>query len=119
STFTHSGMTGLLDAVYEKSPITVIISDNSASAMTGAQDSAALGRLKDICLGIGVEPEHLRVIVPLSKNHEENVTLLRDEMNYKGVSVIIAQRACVQLPKERKDFIKKFNTLSYSIGIRQ
>lgn len=112
STFTHSGMTGLLDAVYEKSPITVIISDNSASAMTGAQDSAALGRLKDICLGIGVEPEHLKVIVPLSKNHDDNVTPLRDEMNYKGVSVIIAQRACVQLPKERKDFIKQFNTLS-------
>lgn len=112
STFTHSGMTGLLDAVYEKSPITVIISDNSASAMTGAQDSAALGRLKDICLGIGVEPEHLKVIIPLSKNHEANVNLLREEMNYKGVSVIIAQRACVQLPKERKEIIKKMNTLS-------
>ncbi|MDZ7612419.1 MAG: thiamine pyrophosphate-dependent enzyme [Flavobacteriaceae bacterium] len=67
STFTHSGMTGLLDAVYENTPITVIISDNSAVAMTGGQDSTAVGRLKEICLGIGVHPDHLREIVPLKK----------------------------------------------------
>ena len=41
STFTHSGMTGLLDAVNERSPITVIISDNLTTGMTGGQDSAA------------------------------------------------------------------------------
>ena len=79
STFTHSGMTGLLDAVYENSPITVIISDNSAVAMTGAQESTAVGRLHKICLGLGVHPDHLKTIVPLKKNHEENVELLRKE----------------------------------------
>ncbi|MFZ0491046.1 MAG: thiamine pyrophosphate-dependent enzyme [Salegentibacter sp.] len=106
STFTHSGMTGLLDAVYENSPITVIISDNSAVAMTGAQESTAVGRLHKICLGIGVHPDHLKTIVPLKKNHEENVELLRNELKYKGVSVIISERPCVRLSRDQKEQIK-------------
>jgi len=107
STFTHSGMTGLLDAVYEKTPITVIISDNSAIAMTGAQDSTAVGRLKNICLGLGVEPDHLKMMVPLKKNHIKNIDLLRNEIKYKGVSVIISQRPCVRLSREKKEIIKQ------------
>lgn len=107
STFTHSGMTGLLDAVIENTNMTVIISDNSAIAMTGAQDSSASGRLIDICRGIGIEDEHLKVLTPLHKNLEENIDIIRNEINYKGVSVIIAQRPCVQLPKEKKDQLKK------------
>jgi indolepyruvate ferredoxin oxidoreductase alpha subunit len=106
STFTHSGMTGLLDAVFEKTPITVIISDNSAIAMTGAQDSSAVGRLKNICLGIGVNPDHLKTMVPLKKNQDENVSLLRNELHYKGVSVIISQRPCVRLSRDKKEEIK-------------
>jgi len=106
STFTHSGMTGLLDAVYENTPITVIISDNSAIAMTGTQDSTAVGRLKNICLGIGVAPEHVKTMVPLKKNHKENVALLRNEIQYKGVSVIISERPCVRLSRDKKEEIK-------------
>ncbi|MFD1314891.1 thiamine pyrophosphate-dependent enzyme [Namhaeicola litoreus] len=107
STFTHSGMTGLLDAVYENSPITVIISDNSAVAMTGGQDSTAVGRLKNICLGLGVAPEHVREIVPLKKNHEKNVGVIREELNHQGVSVIISERPCVRLSREKKEEIKE------------
>lgn len=107
STFTHSGMTGLLDAVIENTPMTVIISDNSAVAMTGAQDSAASGRLISICKGIGVEKEHLKLITPLHKNLEENINTIRTELNYKGLSVIIAQRACVQIPKEMKARVRE------------
>ena len=106
STFTHSGMTGLLDAVFENSPITVIISDNSAIAMTGAQESSAVGRLYTICLGLGVHPEHLKKMVPLKKNHDENVELLRNELKYKGVSVIISERPCVRLSRDQKEEIK-------------
>lgn len=106
STFTHSGMTGLLDAVIENTPITVIISDNSAIAMTGAQDSSASGRLIDICKGIGVPEDHLKILTPLHKNLEKNIDIIRNEINYDGVSVIIAQRPCVQLPKEMKDKLK-------------
>ncbi|WP_457618269.1 thiamine pyrophosphate-dependent enzyme [Lutibacter sp.] len=112
STFTHSGMTGLLNAVIEKTPITVIISDNSAIAMTGAQDSSASGRLIDICRGLGVEENHLKVITPLHKNLDENIDLIREEINYNGVSVIISQRPCVQLPKEKKDKLKEIKKVS-------
>ncbi len=112
STFTHSGMTGLLDAVIEKTPITVIISDNSAIAMTGAQDSSASGRLLSICEGIGVEKEHIKVITPLHKNLEENINTIREELNYKGVSVIVSQRPCVQLPKEKKDRLKQLKKVT-------
>jgi indolepyruvate ferredoxin oxidoreductase alpha subunit len=75
--------------------------------MTGGQDSAALAKLKDICLGLGVAPEHLKIIEPLRKNHEENVAVIQKELDYKGVSVVIAQRACVRLPGERKKVIKE------------
>ncbi len=96
STFIHSGITGLLDTVIEKTSITVIISDNSTTGMTGGQDSHAVGRLVDICKGLGVEPEHIRTIVPLKKNHEEMVRIMKEEFEYKGVSVIIPQRECIQ-----------------------
>ncbi len=96
STFTHSGMTGLLDAVNEKANITVIISDNLTTAMTGGQDSAGTNKFEAICLGLGVEPEHLHVVVPLPKNMPEITRIIREEINYHGVSVIIPQRECIQ-----------------------
>ncbi len=96
STFTHSGMTGLLDAVNDSSPITVIISDNLTTAMTGGQDSAGTHKFEAICLALGVEREHLHVVVPLPKNMEEITRILREEIEYQGVSVIIPQRECMQ-----------------------
>jgi indolepyruvate ferredoxin oxidoreductase, alpha subunit len=102
STFTHSGMTGLLDAVVKNSSVTIIITDNSTTGMTGGQKSQATGRLEQICAGIGVSREHLRVIIPLRKNHTENVRILKEEFEYKGVSVIIASRECIQTATKRK-----------------
>ncbi|MGE5419566.1 MAG: thiamine pyrophosphate-dependent enzyme [Chloroflexota bacterium] len=102
STFTHSGMTGLLDAVTKNSPVTIIISDNSTTGMTGGQQSKATGRLEKICLGIGVDPEHLKLISPLRKNHDENVAAMKHEFAHKGVSVIIASRECIQTASKRK-----------------
>lgn len=96
STFTHSGMTGLLDAVNENSNITILISDNLTTGMTGGQDSAGTGRLESICKGIGVPPEHVKVVIPLPKNMEEMKKIIRDEINHNGVSVIIPRRECIQ-----------------------
>ena len=96
STFTHSGMTGLLDAVIKDSPITLIISDNSTTGMTGGQKSQATDRIESICLGLGVDPDHLKVIVPLRKNHEENKNIIRAELEHRGLSVILARRECIQ-----------------------
>jgi indolepyruvate ferredoxin oxidoreductase alpha subunit len=102
STFTHSGMTGLLDAVVKGSSVTVIISDNSTTGMTGGQDSHATGRLVSICRGLGVEAAHIRELTPLRKNHEENVRIMREEFEFRGVSVIIAARECIQTATKRK-----------------
>lgn len=96
STFTHSGMTGLLDAVNDNANITVVISDNLTTAMTGGQDSAGTSKFEAICLALGVEPEHVHVVVPLPKNMEEITRIIRQELEYKGVSVIIPRRECIQ-----------------------
>lgn len=96
STFTHSGMTGLLDAVNEKADITVIISDNLTTAMTGGQDSAGTNKFEAICRALGVEEEHLKVVVPLPKNMEQITRIIDEEINYHGVSVIIPRRECMQ-----------------------
>lgn len=107
STFTHSGMTGLLDCVNENTNITIIISDNETTAMTGGQDSAGTGRLEAICAGIGVAPEHIRMMIPLKKNYEEMKQIIREEINYHGVSVIIPRRECIQTLTRKKRASKK------------
>lgn len=101
STFTHSGMTGLLDAINDRTPITVLILDNATTAMTGGQHSAASGRLEDICLGLGVEKEHILIVNPSPKYHEENLKIMQQEINYQGVSVIIPRRECIQTAARR------------------
>jgi len=96
STFTHSGMTNLLDAINENADITVIISDNLTTAMTGGQDSAGTNKFEAICKGLGMDEAHLKVVVPLPKNMPEITQTLKDEIEYHGVSVIIPRRECMQ-----------------------
>ncbi len=102
STFTHSGMTPLLDAIWEESPITVIILDNGTTGMTGGQASPATGRLESIAAGLGVPEERIRIIDPLPKNHDENVRVMREEiMDQQGVSVIICKRNCIKIARNK------------------
>lgn len=96
STFTHSGMTGLLDAINENTPMTVIISDNLTTGMTGGQDSQGTGKLEQICLGLGVAPEHIHTIDSLPKTFGEMKSLFLAEFEHKGLSVIVARRECIQ-----------------------
>ncbi len=96
STFTHSGMTGLLDAINENSNILVIISDNLTTGMTGGQDSQGTGKIEDICLGLGAAPEHVRTIDSLPKNHDQMVALFKEEIDYPGLSVVVSRRECIQ-----------------------
>ncbi|VAW23012.1 Indolepyruvate oxidoreductase subunit IorA [hydrothermal vent metagenome] len=103
STFTHSGITGLLDAVNGQANVNIIILDNEAIAMTGGQDSAAEGKLEAICKGVGVEEGHITTVVPVHKNHQHIVGIIKEEVAYQGVSVIIARRPCIQkLAREKK-----------------
>ncbi len=101
STFTHSGMTGLLDAINNNSPITVIILDNATTGMTGGQKSSAFGKIESICIGLGVEEEHIRILKPLSKQHDNNVEAIKEELEYNGVSVLILRRECIQTLNKR------------------
>jgi indolepyruvate ferredoxin oxidoreductase alpha subunit len=99
STFTHSGITGLLDCVNANANVVILISDNLTTGMTGGQDSAGTGRLEQICYGVGVKTQHVRVVEPLPKNMEQIKNVLREEIEYDGVSVVIARRECIQTLK--------------------
>lgn len=101
STFTHSGITGLLDAVNEKSNIVVIISDNESVSMTGGQTSSAFGHIENICEGVGVDAGHVIAIKSLPKNRSRLVDIIKKEIEYDGVSVIIPRRECVQKSAKR------------------
>lgn len=107
STFTHSGMTGLLDCCVDNVPVTIMILDNGITGMTGSQKSSATGRIESICQGIGVAPEHIRVINPLSSRLEENVKVIREELEYQGVSVIIPRRECIVWANKKRKLAKK------------
>lgn len=93
--FVEEQVKAILSSDYEVK-VTVVISDNLTTAMTGGQDSAGTNKFEAICLGLGVEPEHVRVVVPLPKNMEEITRTIREEIEYKGVSVIIPRRECIQ-----------------------
>ncbi|MFA7057315.1 MAG: thiamine pyrophosphate-dependent enzyme, partial [Candidatus Cloacimonadales bacterium] len=101
STFFHSGMTGLMDCVYDKSNVVIVILDNSTTGMTGGQEYTGFGRIESVCIGLGVDPEHIRVITPLKNQHEKNVQVFKEEIAYTGVSVIIPRRECIQTLKKK------------------
>ncbi|MCB8932691.1 MAG: thiamine pyrophosphate-dependent enzyme [Fimbriimonadaceae bacterium] len=101
STFAHSGMSALLGAVHSDADITVLILDNATTAMTGAQDSMATGEpLLEILRGLGVKDLHL--VEPLPKHRAENVEVLRKAIDHKGLSVIVARRACIQIRPSKR-----------------
>ncbi|MCL2511512.1 MAG: indolepyruvate ferredoxin oxidoreductase, partial [Bacteroidales bacterium] len=77
-------------------PVTIMILDNETTGMTGGQESSAWGKLEQICEGVGVEKEHIRVLKPLRRNHDEMVKVIAEELAYNGVSVIIPRRECIQ-----------------------
>jgi indolepyruvate ferredoxin oxidoreductase alpha subunit len=62
---------------------------------------------RSICLGIGVDPAHIRVVVPLKKNFDEMTQMIREEIEYKGLSVIIPRRECMQTLTRKKKAEKK------------
>lgn len=107
STFIHSGITGLIDAVYNKADATVIIVDNSTTGMTGHQNHPATGKtikneethalnLEGLCQAIGVDS--LTVVDPYELDKFEGA--VKTALNTKGVKVIIARRPCVLLKKQ-------------------
>lgn len=98
STFAHSGITPLIDAVRNDTDMVLVILDNDITAMTGRQESACTGQnLLRLLEGIGVPKEHLRVMRPHPKDHAANVELLTQEIAHHGLSVVVASRPCIQI----------------------
>jgi indolepyruvate ferredoxin oxidoreductase alpha subunit len=103
STFLHSGMTPLLDAVAANAPITVVILDNQTVGMTGGQPTlVASPRLQQVVLGLGVEASHLRVLEAHPRKNEENARALREELAHEGLSVVILVRECIETARTHK-----------------
>jgi len=103
STFLHSGITALIDAASTNTDMTLIIMDNSTTAMTGMQDTIVSSpRIKDIVLACGVSPDHLKEIKALPRFDSENRDVIKKEMEYKGLSVIIALRECIHIVGRKK-----------------
>ena len=99
STFAHSGITGLLDAANSNADVVIIISDNEATGMTGGQEAAGTGKIEQICVAVGIDPAHVRVVVPLPRNMEQIRRMIDEEIAYHGPSVIISRRECMQTAK--------------------
>jgi len=71
--------------------------------MTGGQNSSATGsKLHAICRGIGVDEQHIRTIIPLKSRLEENIAILREEIAWDGVSVVLAYRECIEAAARKK-----------------
>ena len=104
STFMHSGITGLVNVVYNKGTATTIILDNSITGMTGHQDNPTTGRtlkgektrqvdLEKLCQAIGVD--RVRVVDPFDLEATEKA--VREEIASEEPSVIITRRPCALL----------------------
>ncbi|GHU18971.1 indolepyruvate oxidoreductase subunit IorA [Spirochaetia bacterium] len=103
STFIHSGITGLIDAISADTPMTLIILDNSIVAMTGCQETmVSSDKLKALILGLGVRPEHLLELEAKKQLLDENATKLKAEVEYRGLSVVIFRRECLEAFRKRQ-----------------
>ncbi len=109
STFIHSGITGLIDIVYNKGFTTVIILDNRTTAMTGHQENPATGRritgedtaMLDIAtLARAVGVKHVVEINP--HDIENTYRVVKEEINRPEASVIITKAPCALLPEVRR-----------------
>ncbi|NLZ54741.1 MAG: indolepyruvate ferredoxin oxidoreductase subunit alpha [Thermoanaerobacteraceae bacterium] len=113
STFFHSGITSLIDAVYNKSKLAVIILDNRTTAMTGHQENPGTGKtltgdispmidIKEIVKAIGVKPKNILVVDPYDLVQTQEAV----KQAYEAVEpfVIIAKRPCALLKDTQKQW---------------
>jgi len=118
STFIHSGITGLIDIVYNKGNATVLILDNSTTGMTGHQPNPTTGftikneetaqvNLLKLAEAVGVAKEHIHLVDPFDLEGLE--ALLRAETQADAPSVIVCQRPCALLKSVKYDGTCKIN----------
>ena len=115
STFVHSGIPSLIDAVYNGSSLTLVLLDNSTTGMTGGQPHAASGKtlrgrpapvldLEAMCRAAGVED--VRVVDTWDRKQVAGG--LRQALAHHGPSVVIARGACQRLPEMRNRQVVPF-----------
>ncbi len=113
STFVHSGITGLINVVYNNSYATVIIADNSTTGMTGHQQNPTTGfnikgevatqlSLEKLCEAIGVPS--IRVVDPYNLTELEQI--LKEETAKDCASVVITRRPCALIVKQQSGTCK-------------
>ncbi|AKL98494.1 indolepyruvate ferredoxin oxidoreductase subunit alpha [Endomicrobium proavitum] len=113
STFVHSGITGLVDAAYNKTKGALIILDNSNTAMTGSQPNPSTGvdakgvqtkqlKLEDICKAAGADI--VETLNPFNPELEEKI---KELMNKDALSVLIARFPC-RMKERNKAFVPVF-----------
>ncbi len=118
STFMHSGITGLIDVVYNQGFSTVIILDNRTTGMTGHQPNPSTGvtlsgemrtgiDIEALCRAIGVK--HIVTLNP--HEHENAEKVLKQEIERPEPSVIIARAPCALLPEMKKRKDKRIHTV--------
>lgn len=109
STFLHSGIPPLIDAVYNQANITVVLLDNHVTAMTGGQDHPGTGRTlrgdkthqvdyEQLIRAIGVQWVKKVDSYDLGAMYQT----IREAIQFKGVSVVISNRPCVLDPVKIK-----------------
>ncbi|SDH13391.1 thiamine pyrophosphate-dependent enzyme [Roseospirillum parvum] len=108
STFLHMGMQGLVNMVYNRANVTLLLLDNATVAMTGGQDHPGTGRdihgmetpkvdYRTLCLALGVDENHYHDVDPYDL--PRLFKILRTEVEAPGVSVIRTNRPCVLTDK--------------------
>ena len=111
STFFHSGITGLANAVYNKGNLNLLILDNFTTAMTGHQPHPGTGKLargeqgkrippEDVVKGCGVE--FVRIVDP--NDLKETETAIKQALEFDGVAVLIFRRPCALLVKPKPSY---------------
>jgi len=103
STFIHSGITPLIDAVDAKAAMTLIILDNSSVAMTGCQPTIVpSSNLKNLIIGCGVKPERILELEAKPNYVDENAEKLKAEIELRELSVVIFKRECLEAFRKNK-----------------
>jgi indolepyruvate ferredoxin oxidoreductase, alpha subunit len=103
STFLHSGVTPLIDAVTADANMTLIIADNGTVGMTGTQPTIlSQPQIEKVVLGTGVDPAHFHVLTAHPKQNEKNAAVISAEIEHRGLSVIISRRECLESAKQHK-----------------
>ena len=102
STFLHSGVTALMDAVNADTDMTLLILDNGTVGMTGGQETVLpSSQLEPLILGLGVSPRHCHVKPAHPNQIGELSRTIRREIEHCGLSVVIAVRECIEHARMR------------------